>query len=126
MWYSYIDRLKAESNKGKKKKRVNPILSRCLSIIHRLITNYLNDGEIVGSHASWPRKRAQKDSSSLLPKSVFTESSINGSSEEMQSSTLSIKQLPEFERCTYNKNGEVIVNLQSDFEGAFANVKAKL
>jgi hypothetical protein len=24
MWYSYIDRLKAESNKGKKKKRVNP------------------------------------------------------------------------------------------------------
>jgi hypothetical protein len=52
--------------------------------------------------------------------------SINGSSEEMQSSTSSIKQVPEFERCRYNKNGaEVIVNLQSIFDGAFANVKIK-
>jgi hypothetical protein len=49
----------------------------------------------------------------------------NGSSEEMQSSTSSIKQVPEFERCRYNKNGEVIVNLQSVFDGAFANVKMK-
>ena len=62
MWYSYIDRLKAESNKGKKKKRVNPILARCLLIIHCLVTNYLNDGDNVGSHASRPRKRAQKKS----------------------------------------------------------------
>jgi hypothetical protein len=61
----------------------------------------------------------------LLPKSVFIESSINGSSEEMQSYTLSIKQLPEFKNCTYNKNGEVIVNLQSVFDGAFPNVKIK-
>jgi hypothetical protein len=61
LWYLYIDRLKAESNKGKKKKRVNPILARCLSIIHHLITNYLNDGKIVGSHASWPKKRTWKD-----------------------------------------------------------------
>jgi hypothetical protein len=35
------------------------------------------------------------------------------------------KQIPEFKRCTYNKNGEVIVNLQSVFDGAFANVKIK-
>jgi hypothetical protein len=42
----------------------------------------------------------------------------------MQSST-SIKQIPEFERCRYNKNGEVIVNLQSVFDGAFANMKIK-
>jgi hypothetical protein len=125
MWYSYIDRLKVESNKGKKKKREDPILARCLSIIHHLVTNYLNDGKIIGSHASRPRKRAQKDPPSLLPKSVFIKSSINGSSEEMHSSTSSIKQLPEFERCTYNKNGEVIVNLQSVFDGAFANVKIK-
>jgi hypothetical protein len=34
----------------------------------------------------------------LLPKSFFIESSINGSSEEMQSSTSSIKQVPELER----------------------------
>jgi hypothetical protein len=122
MWYSYIDRLKAESNKGKKK-QVNPIWARCLSIIHHLVTNYLNAGKNVGSHASWPRKRAQKNLPSLLPKSVFIESSINGSSEEMQSSTSSIKQVPEFERCRYNKNGEVIVNLQSIFDGAFANVQ---
>jgi hypothetical protein len=40
MWSSYIDRLKAEANKGNKKKWVNPISVRCLSIIHCLITNY--------------------------------------------------------------------------------------
>jgi hypothetical protein len=117
--------LKAESNKGKKKKRVNPISARCSSIIHHLVTNYLNDGKSVGSDASQPRKRAQKNPPSLLPKSVFIESSIKGSSEEMQSSTSSIKQVPEFERCRYNKNGELIVNLQSIFDGAFANVKIK-
>jgi hypothetical protein len=43
----------------------------------------------------------------------------------MQSSTSSIKQVPEFERCRYNKNGELIVNLQSIFDGAFTNVKIK-
>ena len=43
----------------------------------------------------------------------------------MQSSTSSIKQVPEFERCRYNENGEVIVNLQSIFDGAFTNVKIK-
>ena len=111
MWYSYIDRLKAESNKGKKKKQVDPISARCLSIIHCLVTNYLNAGKNVASHASWPRKRARKNPPSLLPKSVFVESSINGSSNEIQSSTSSIEQVPEFERCRYNK-GEVIVNLQ--------------
>jgi hypothetical protein len=55
---------------------------------------------------------------------VFIESSINGSSEEIQSSTSSIEQVPEFERCRYNE-GEVIVNLQSVFHGAFPNVKIK-
>jgi hypothetical protein len=104
---------------------VNPISARCLSIIHHLITNYLNDGKNVGSHASWLRKRARKNPPSLLPKSVFIELSIDDSSEEMQSSTSSIKQVPEFERCRYNKNGEVIVNLQLIFDGAFANVKTK-
>jgi hypothetical protein len=43
----------------------------------------------------------------------------------MQSSISSVNQVPEFERCRYNKNGEVIVNLQSIFDGAFANVKIK-
>jgi hypothetical protein len=85
----------------------------------------LNDVKIVGSHASRLSNRARKDPPSLLPKSVFIESSINGSSEEMQSYTSSIKQLPEFEKCPYNENGEVIVNLQSDFYGAFANMKIK-
>jgi hypothetical protein len=85
----------------------------------------LNDVKIVGSHASRPSKRAWKDPPSVLPKSVFIESSIHGSSEETQSYTSSVTQLPEFERCTYNKNGEVIVNLQSVFDGVFANVKIK-
>jgi hypothetical protein len=67
MWSLYIDRLKAETNKGKKKKRVNPILARCLSIIHCLITNYLNDGDDVESHALQPRKRARKIHSHCYP-----------------------------------------------------------
>jgi hypothetical protein len=67
MWYSYIDRLKAESNKGKKKEQVNPISARCLSIIHCLLTNYLNAGKNVGSRASRLRKRAWKNPLSLLP-----------------------------------------------------------
>jgi hypothetical protein len=94
MWYLYIDRLKAEANKVKKKKQVNPILVRCLSIIHHLITNYLNGGDNVESHALGPRKRPRKNPPSLLTKLVFIESSINGSSEEIQSSTLSIEQVP--------------------------------
>ena len=94
MWSLYIDRLKAEANKGKKKKWVNPILARCSSIINCLMTLYLNGGDNVGSHVSWPRKRARKNPLWLLPKSVFIESSINGSSEKMQSSTLSIEQVP--------------------------------
>jgi hypothetical protein len=117
----YIDRLKAEANKGKKK-WVNPISARCLSIIHFFITNYLNGGDNVESHALLPRKRARINPPSLLPKSVFIESSINGSSEEIQSSTSSIEQVPEFVRWRYNK-GEVIVNLQSFFDGAFTNIK---
>jgi hypothetical protein len=46
------------------------------------------------------------------------------SSKEIQSSTSSIEQVPEFERCRYSKS-EVIVNLQSLFDGAFANMKIK-
>ncbi len=65
MWSSHIDRLKAEANKGKKKKWVNPILARCLSIIHYLVTNYLNGGDNVESHALWLRKRA-KDKSTIV------------------------------------------------------------
>jgi hypothetical protein len=65
MWSSYIDRLKAEANNGKKKKWVNPISARCLSIIHHLITNYLNGDDNVESHASWQRKRARKNLFSL-------------------------------------------------------------
>jgi hypothetical protein len=123
MWSLYIDRLKAEANKGKKK-QVNPILVNCLSIIHHLVSNYLNGGDNVESHASWSRRRARINPVSLVPNSVFIESSINGSSEEIQSSTSSVKQVPEFEKCRYNK-GELIVNLQSVFDGAFPNMKIK-
>jgi hypothetical protein len=59
---SYIDRLKAEVNKGKKK-WVNPISVSCLSIIHHLISNYLKGGDNVESHASRPR--VVKDKSSV-------------------------------------------------------------
>jgi hypothetical protein len=76
----------------------NPISASCLSIIRCLVTNYLNDGDNFESHASRARKRAWKNQLSLLPKSVFIELSINGSSEEIQSSTSSVKQVPEFEK----------------------------
>ncbi len=49
MWSLYIDRLKAEANKGKNK-WVYPILARCLSVIHHLISKYLNGGDNVESH----------------------------------------------------------------------------
>jgi hypothetical protein len=55
MWSSYIDRLKVEANKGKRK-HVNPILVRCMQIINHLMRNYLKGGDNVESHASWPRK----------------------------------------------------------------------
>jgi hypothetical protein len=125
MWSLYIDRLKAEANKGKKKKWVNPLLARCLSIIHCLVTNYLNGGDNVEPPAYRPRKRPRKNPPSLLPKSVFIESSTNGSSKEIQFSTLSIEQVPEFERCRYKKGEVIVVNLQSVFHGAFPNVKIK-
>jgi hypothetical protein len=67
MWSPYIDKLKAEVNKGKKK-QVNPIWTRCLSIIHHLLSKYLNGGHHVESHASWPRKRARINPASLVPK----------------------------------------------------------
>ncbi len=124
MWSSYIDRLNTEANKGRSK-CVNHILARCMQIINHLVRNYLNGGDNVECHDSQPRKRVRMNKASLVPKSVFIESSINGSSEEIQSSTLSIEQVPEFERCMYNKNGEVIVNLQSVFDGAFTHVKIK-
>ncbi len=60
MWSLYIDTLKAEANKGNKMKWVNPISARCSSIINHLVTNYLNGGDNVESHAWWPRKRKGK------------------------------------------------------------------
>jgi hypothetical protein len=61
---------------------------------------------------------------SLVPKSVFIESSINSSSEEIPSSTSSVLHEPEFEerKC---KDGVVIVELWSVFHGAFLDVKIK-
>jgi hypothetical protein len=84
----------------------------------------LNGGDNEESPALQLRKRTRINPLSLIPKSVFIESYINGSSKEIQSSTSSIKQVTEFERCRYNK-GEVIVNLQSVSDGSFPNVKIK-
>ena len=65
-------------------------------------------------HDSWPRKRVRMNKASLVPKSVFIESSINGSSEEIPSSTSSVLQVPEFGECKC-KDGVVIVELRSVF-----------
>jgi hypothetical protein len=85
--------------------------------------NYLNGGENVECHDSQPRKRVRTNKASLVPKSVFIESSIN-SSEEISSSTSSVLQVPEFgeHKC---KDGVVIVKLQSVFDGGFLDVKIK-
>jgi hypothetical protein len=70
------------------------------------------------SHTSQPRKWPRINPASLVPKSVFFESSINSSSEEIQSSTSSIQQASEFGKDRYKKS-EVRANLQSVFDGAF-------
>jgi hypothetical protein len=63
MWSLYIDRLKQEVNKGKKK-WVNPILARCSSVIHHLISNYLNGGDNV-KISYLTAKKVAKDKSSI-------------------------------------------------------------
>jgi hypothetical protein len=115
--------LKAEANKGMKK-WVNPILARCISIIHHLVSNYLNGGINVEYHALQPRKRERINPASLVPKSVSIESSINDSSEEIHSSTSSVQQVPEFGKHKY-KDCVVIVKLQLVFDGAFPYMKIK-
>ncbi len=95
MWSSYIDRLKAEVNKGKKK-WINHILVRCFSIIYCLISNYLKGGDNVEYHALQLRKWQRINPAYLVSESVFIESSLNGSCEEIQFSTSSIQQASEF------------------------------
>ncbi len=123
MWSSYIDRLNVEGNKGRSK-CVNHISARCMQIINRLVRNYLNGGDNVECHDSLPRKRVRMNKASLVPKSVFIESSINSSSEEIPSSTSSVLQVPEFgeRKC---KDGVVKVQLWSVFHCAFLDVKIK-
>ena len=123
MWSSYIDRLKVEANKGRSK-CVNPTMVRCMQIINHLVRNYLNSGDNVECYDSWPRKRVRMNNASLVPKTVFIESSINSSSEEIPSFTSSVLQVPEFgeHKC---KDSVVIVKLWSVFDGAFLDVKIK-
>jgi hypothetical protein len=90
LWSLFIDRLKAEVNEGKKK-WVNLISAWCLSVIHCLISNYLKCGDNVESPASWLRKWPRINPASLALISVFIESFINGSNEEIQCSGSSLQ-----------------------------------
>jgi hypothetical protein len=60
----------------------------------------LNDVDGLESHALHPSKKARIGKGSLVPKSVFIESSINSSIDDMPSFNASIKELTEFGQCS--------------------------
>jgi hypothetical protein len=76
------------------------------------------------SYAVCPTKKARVGKGSLVPKSVFIESSIDSSIDDMASFNASIKELPEFGQRTL-KNGDILIDLKSIFDTAFPNVKIR-
>jgi hypothetical protein len=83
--------------------------------------NGVGELESYGVH---PTKKARVGKGSLVPKSVFIESSIHSSMDDMASSNASITELPEFGQRTL-KNGYILINLKSIFDTAFPNVKIR-
>jgi hypothetical protein len=70
----------------------------------------LNDVDGLESHALCPSKKARIGKGSLVPKSVFIESSIDSSIDYTFSFNASIKELTDFGQRTL-KNGEVMIHL---------------
>jgi hypothetical protein len=96
MWSTYL-------NKANQKESY-PVLQECLQIFNCLISQYLNGVGELESYAICPTKKARVGKGSLVPKSVFIESSIHSSMDDTASSNASITELPEFGQRTL-KNG---------------------
>jgi hypothetical protein len=116
MWSTYLNKVN--------QKESYPISQECLQIFNCLISEYLNDVGELESYAICPTKKARVGKGSLVPKSVFIESSIHSSIDDTASINASIKELPEFGQRTL-KNGEILINLKSIFDTAFPNVKIR-
>jgi hypothetical protein len=84
----------------------------------------LNGVSELESYTICPTKKARVGKGSLVAKSVFIESSIDSSIDDMASFNASIKELPEFGQRTL-KNGDILIDLKSIFDTAFRNVKIR-
>ena len=116
MWSTYLDKVN--------QKESYPVSQECLQIFNCLISEYLNGVGELESYAIRPTKKARVGKGSLVPKSVFIESSINSSIDDTASFNASIKELPEFGQRTL-KNGDILIDLKSIFDTAFPNVKIR-
>jgi hypothetical protein len=101
-----------------------PVSQECLQIFNCLISEYLNGVGELESYAVRPTKKARVGKGSLVPKSVFIESSIHSSMDDTASSNASITELLEFGQRTL-KNGYILIDLKSIFDTAFPNVKIR-
>jgi hypothetical protein len=92
MWSTYLDKVN--------QKESNPISQGSLRMCNRIISEYFNGVNALESHALRPSKKARLGKGSLVPKSVFIESSIDSSIDNMSSFNDSfndsIKELMEF------------------------------
>jgi hypothetical protein len=116
MWSTYLDKVN--------QKESYTISQECLRIFNCLISEYLNGVGELESYAIHPTKKARVGKGSLVPKSVFIESSIHSSNDDTASFNASIKELPEFRQRT-SKIGYIVIDLQSIFDTAFPNVKIR-
>jgi hypothetical protein len=88
MWSTYLDKVN--------QKESYPVSQECLQIFNCLISEYLNGVGELESYTIRPNKKARVGKGSLVPKSVFIESSIHSSMDDTASFNASIKELPEF------------------------------
>jgi len=115
-WSSLVDKVKKEANQ--------PLSKRCLSIMQRLVSEYLNQSERERLPATPPTKRARCGEPTAVPKSVFVEESISSSSDGIQSSHGSMTEVSEFSKNRF-KNGKVMVNLHATLDQAFDKVEIR-
>ena len=120
MWSTYLDKVN--------QKESNPISQGSLRMYNRIISEYFNGVDALESHALCPSKKARLGKGSLVPESVFIESSIDSSIDNTSSFNDSfndsIKELTEFGQRTL-KSGQVLIDLRSVFDTTFPNVKIK-
>ena len=84
LWSMYLDKVN--------QKESNSLLHGCLQIFNHIISDYLNGVNRLESHAPRPSKKARLGKGSLVPKSVFIESFIDSSIDDMPSFNDSIKE----------------------------------